>query len=75
MERIIREIEILKNISHPNIAQMYETYSTSNNIYLMMEYIEGGDLFDYITSNSYLSEPIACNIYRQIISVLDLINI
>ena len=29
LERIIREIEILKNINHPNIAQMYETYSNS----------------------------------------------
>ena len=71
IERIIREIEILKTIMHPNIAQIYETYSTVHNIYLMMEYVEGGDLFDYITKNIYLSEPIACHIYRQIISVLD----
>ena len=74
VERIIREIEILKAIMHPNIAQMYETYSTVHNIYLMMEYIEGGDLFDYITNNSFLPEPIACNIYRQIISVLEYLN-
>ena len=66
IERIIREIEILKTIMHPNIAQIYETYSTVHNIYLMMEYVEGGDLFDYITKNVYLSEPIACHIYRQI---------
>ena len=33
---------------HPNIAQIYEIYSTVGNIYLMMEYVEGGDLFDYI---------------------------
>ena len=71
IERIIREIEILKTIMHPNIAQIYETYSTVHNIYLMMEYVEGGDLFDFITKTSFLSEPIACHIYRQIISVLD----
>ena len=70
IERIIREIEILKTIMHPNIAQIYETYSTAHNIYLMMEFVEGGDLFDYITKTSFLSEPIACHIYRQIISVL-----
>ena len=55
IERIIREIEILKSIHHPNIAQMYETYSTIHNFYLMMEYVAGGDLFDYITSHNYLS--------------------
>ena len=74
IERIIREIEILKTIMHPNIAQMYETYSTIHNIYLMMEYVEGGDLFDYITNNLYLPEQKACHIYRQIISVLEYLN-
>ena len=54
IERIIREIEILKNIHHPNIAQMYETYSTIHNFYLMLEYDSGGDLFDYITSHNFL---------------------
>ena len=71
VERIIREIEILKNIHHPNIAQMYETYSTIHNFYLMIEYVSGGDLFDYITSHSYLSEKKSCFFFRQIISVLE----
>ena len=71
IERIIREIEILKSIHHPNIAQMYETYSTIHNFYLMMEYVAGGDLFDYITSHNYLSEKKSCYFFRQIISVLE----
>ena len=45
LERVIREIEILKNIHHPNIAQMYETYSTIHNFYLMMELVTGGGSF------------------------------
>ena len=71
IERIIRELEILKSIHHPNIAQMYETYSTIHNFYLMMEYVSGGDLFDYITSHNYLSEKKSCYFFRQIISVLE----
>ena len=71
IERIIREIEILKNIHHPNIAQMYETYSTIHNFYLMIEYVSGGDLFDYITSHNFLPEKKACYFFRQIISVLE----
>ena len=71
IERIIREIEILKNIHHPNIAQMYETYSTIHNFYLMLEYVSGGDLFDYITSHNFLSEKKCCYFFRQIISVLE----
>ena len=45
IERINREINILGNINHPNICQMYETYTTIHNYYLMMEYLEGGNLF------------------------------
>ena len=71
LERIIREIEILKNIHHPNIAQMYETYSTIHNFYLIMELVSGGDLFDFITENSYLSENLACHFFRQLIGVLE----
>ena len=74
VERIIREIEILKSINHPNIAQMFETYSTVHNIYLMMEFIEGGDLFDYINSNLFLPEQKACYIFRQLIGVIEYLN-
>ena len=71
IERIIREIEILRSISHPNISQMFETYSTVHNFYLMMEYVDGGDLFDYISDNCYLPEQKACFFFRQLISVME----
>ena len=74
MERINREIEILKNIYHPNICQIYETYSTIHNYYLMMEYIEDGDLFDYISEKSFLSESKACYFFRQLISVMEYLS-
>ena len=71
IERISREIEILKSISHPNICQLYESNSTIHNFYLIMEYIEGGDLSDYINSNISLNEHISCNFFRQLISVIE----
>ena len=74
IERIIREMEILKSIYHPNIVQMYENYSTIHNFYLMMELVGGGDLFDFINKNNYLSENIACHFFRQLISVLEYLN-
>ena len=74
IERIIREIEILRSINHPNISQMYETYSTIHNFYLMMEYVDGGDLFDYISDNCYLPEQKACFFFRQLISVMEYLS-
>jgi serine/threonine protein kinase len=40
------EIELLKNISHPNIVQLYETLEDNSTIYLIVELIKGSDLFD-----------------------------
>ena len=74
IERILREIEILKKVIHPHICQLYEAYSTIHNFYLMMEYVKGGDLFDFITNNDYLSESQSCKFFRQLISVIEYLN-
>ena len=74
VERIMREIEILKNIDHPHICQTYETFSTVHNFYLMMELVEGGDLFDYVSDNTFLSEQKACYFFRQLISVIEYLS-
>ena len=42
------EIQIIKLISHPNIVQMKETYETEKNMYIIMEQVSGGELFDHI---------------------------
>ena len=70
----MREIEILKHIDHPHICQTYETFSTIHNFYLMMELVEGGDLFDYVSDNTFLPEPKACYFFRQLISVIEYLS-
>ena len=74
LERINREMIILKMLCHPNISQLYETLSTINNYYIIMEYIEGGDLFDHILKNKYLSEKESCLFFRQLISSIEYLN-
>ena len=71
---ITREIEILKSIYHKNISQLYESISTEHNFYLVMEYIDGGDLGDYISKKISLNENIACHFFRQLISVIEYLN-
>lgn len=56
VERVAREIHILKLIRHPNIVQLYEIIETPKCLYLIMEYAEGGELFDYIVSKTHLTE-------------------
>jgi 5'-AMP-activated protein kinase catalytic alpha subunit len=64
VERVSREIKILKMIRHPNIIQMYEIIETPKKLYLIMEYASGGELFDYIVKNTRLKEKEACKYFQ-----------
>jgi 5'-AMP-activated protein kinase catalytic alpha subunit len=68
VERVAREIHILKMIRHPNIIQLYEIIETSQQLYLIMEYASGGELFSYIVKQSRLKEKEACEYFQQIIA-------
>jgi serine/threonine protein kinase len=48
IERVVREIKILKRVDHPAFVKLYEIIENSDRIYLIMEYAQGGELFDYI---------------------------
>lgn len=56
VERVSREIHILKLTRHPNIIQLYEIIETPKLLYLIMEYANGGELFDYIVNSSKVEE-------------------
>ena len=68
VERVSREIHILKLIRHPSIIQLYEIIETSRHLFLVMEYVENGELFDYIVKQTKVEEPEACRYFKQIIS-------
>ena len=74
VEIMCREIHILKILRHPNIIQLYEILNIDRYIYIVMEYVEGKDLFEYIYSQNYLSEIKASYFFRQLISALEYIH-
>mmetsp|Transcript_3714 Transcript_3714/g.11463 ORF Transcript_3714/g.11463 Transcript_3714/m.11463 type:complete len:446 (-) Transcript_3714:590-1927(-) len=67
-EKVRREIKILKLFYHPHIIRLYEIIYTPTDIYMVMEYVPGGELFDFIVSNGRLSEPRARTMFQQLIS-------
>ena len=42
----MNEIEIMKTIDHPNLVKIYEYFEDRDRIYIVMEILEGGELFD-----------------------------
>ncbi|XP_953450.1 serine/threonine kinase, putative [Theileria annulata] len=69
--KLSREISALQGSYHRNIIQLYDIVDTPDTIFLIMEYVDGGELFDYISQNSRLSEVEAIRIFRQILSAVD----
>lgn len=67
-QKIKREIKILKLLRHPHIIRLYEIIETQSDIYMVMEYVSGGELFEYIVSKGKLSEAEARRIFQQIVS-------
>ena len=74
VERVAREIHILKMIRHPNIIQLYEIIETPKQLYLIMEYASGGELFEYIVSHTRIKELEACVLFQQIIAGVEYIT-
>lgn len=69
-----KEITILKELKHPNIVQLYDYQETKENIFLVMEFCNGGDLGDYLHSKSTLSEDSIRHLTRHIASALQAIH-
>jgi serine/threonine protein kinase len=65
-----REIVIMKLLDHPNIVRLYDVWENSNELYLIMEYVEGGELFKYIHEHGKLEEIEVVHLFRQIIAAL-----
>jgi serine/threonine-protein kinase HSL1, negative regulator of Swe1 kinase len=68
---IEREIVIMKLIDHPNIMRLYDVWETSTELYLILEYVDGGELFDYLCKRGRLSTSEALGYFQQIIAAID----
>ena len=73
-QRVENEISILKKVHHKNIIKLYELMESPQKIYLVMEFCEGGELFDYIVNHKKLSEKQACKFFQEIINSLEYLH-
>ncbi|CAK69350.1 unnamed protein product (macronuclear) [Paramecium tetraurelia] len=69
---LLKEISILRQVQHENVVHLYEVFENEDTIYVVMELLEGGDLYDYLKQpNSFLSEKqLASFIYRLFKAIL-----
>ncbi|KAJ8391259.1 hypothetical protein AAFF_G00095260 [Aldrovandia affinis] len=71
LEKIYREVQIMKMLDHPHIIKLYQVMETKNMLYLVTEYAKNGEIFDYLANHGRLSEPEARRKFWQILSAVE----
>ncbi|PPS09787.1 hypothetical protein GOBAR_AA10839 [Gossypium barbadense] len=70
-KKIKREISTMKLIIHPNVIRLYEVMASKTKIYIVLELVTGGELFDKIASKGRLKEDEARKYFQQLINAVD----
>ncbi|KAJ7623293.1 hypothetical protein FB45DRAFT_1061231 [Roridomyces roridus] len=66
-----REIVVMKLIDHPNIMRLYDVWETSSELYLILEYVKGGELFEHLCKKGRLPTEEALGYFQQIIDAVN----
>ena len=72
--RVKREFDMLSKFNHPNVILVNEIFESVDSFYSVMEFCEGGELFNYIVDKKRLSENESSFFYFQIINGLEYIH-
>ncbi|XP_030522589.1 CBL-interacting serine/threonine-protein kinase 3 [Rhodamnia argentea] len=70
-EQIKREIETMKLIKHPNVVCLHEVMGSKTKIFIVLEFVTGGELFDKIVNHGRMGEDEARRYFQQLINAVD----
>ena len=72
--RVKREFDMLSKFNHPNVILVAEIFESEDSFYSVMEYCEGGELFNYIVKKGHLNEKESAFFFFQLINGLEYIH-
>uniref|UniRef100_A0A8C6Q8F3 non-specific serine/threonine protein kinase n=1 Tax=Nannospalax galili TaxID=1026970 RepID=A0A8C6Q8F3_NANGA len=64
------EIEIMKDLDHPYIIKLHQVIETTDNTYMILEYVAGGDLMSRVKKAGYLKEKVSRRVFKQLLCAL-----
>ncbi|KAK8990931.1 hypothetical protein V6N11_061964 [Hibiscus sabdariffa] len=70
-EQIKREIATMKLIQHPNVVRLHEVMGSKTKIFIVLEFVTGGELFDKIVNHGRMMENEARRYFQQLINAVD----
>ncbi|GAU43644.1 hypothetical protein TSUD_24130 [Trifolium subterraneum] len=76
IEDVRREVEIMRHLpKHPNIVTLKDTYEDDDDVHLVMELCEGGELFDRIVAKGHYTERAAASVVKTIVEVVQVVRV
>jgi calcium-dependent protein kinase len=72
--KLLEEIELLKQLDHPNIGQVIEMYEDKKKIYFVNEMCHGGTLYERVTRDKHFNEIKAAHIIKQLLSAINYLH-
>ena len=73
-QKLLDEIKILKKLEHPNIMKIYEYFDDSNNVYIVSELCDQGDLLGKMTKLGCMSELVVKFLMGQILNAVSYLH-
>ncbi|KAL7126977.1 hypothetical protein ABFS83_14G223400 [Erythranthe nasuta] len=70
-DQLRQEIATMKLIKHPTVVQLYEVMASKTKIFIVLEFVTGGELFDKIVNNGRMKEDEARKYFQQLIHAID----
>ncbi|KAJ3430138.1 protein kinase [Anaeramoeba flamelloides] len=71
LDRVRREIAVQRLMKHPNVLRVYDVYETTEHLFIILEYVSGGELFDYIVEKGSVPREEARIFFQQIIFAIE----
>lgn len=74
VDRLLMEAHMIRNLKHNNIIQLEDVFSDGSTLYLVMELVRGGDLFDRILERKGYSEDSAKQVIQQVLFAMQFMH-
>ncbi|EHM99930.1 Rad53p [Saccharomyces cerevisiae x Saccharomyces kudriavzevii VIN7] len=74
MDGVTRELEVLQKLNHPRIVRLKGFYEDAESYYMVMEFVSGGDLMDFVAAHGAVGEDAGREISRQILAAVKYIH-
>jgi len=71
LELLTREVKIMTKLRHPNIVRLYDLFDGPSKLYIVLELVPGGELFDQIVNKGSFGEQDAKNLIQQLLQGVD----